>query len=334
MASDPIGAFWAWWPSVAGTIARGFRDGGLSDDLVEAVSAHVRAIDERLDWEFGPGERSEHHLCLSGKGDPTLRVIAERWRKRAPAPDATWEFFASRQGAPEGRGGFRIKIADLDVALDDFQVALTPDETRERLDLELHHPALAAVSDADLKLRIAFIALDNALGEDDVERWLGAIELGAAPRDGAVPLPELRAAVDRFAENATGDRWAVLRGTKDGQPIFVTTNMALKRIDHLLLDTHVEIAIPLASPTPEGLTTEAEADVLNRIEDELGELLGDDAVFVGRETGFGKRILHWHVMEGGPAASIVARWKARHAGYAMQVAVRPDLRWEILDRWR
>lgn len=335
MERDAIASFWEWWPSVASTIAGSFRSGGLSDELVAQVNDRIRAIHPNLDWEFGPGMKSEHHLCLSGKGDPTLRVVAERWRKKAPAADATWEFYASRQAPRDDRSrGLVLGIANHEVALDDFVVAIHEDETHEKLDVKLHHPIFAKLDDQNLKIRIAFIALDNALGEDDVERWLGAVELSEAPLEGAVPLPQLGAKVRAFAEKATGDKWIILRGTKDGAPIFVTINAAIKRIDHLLLDTHVEITLTLASPTPEGLTTKEEAERLNEMEDELTELLGTEAAHLGRETAQGKRVLHYHVMEGGPAASILGRWRARHSGYEIDVAVRPDPLWDVLDRWR
>ena len=329
---DAIAAFWEWWPTIQGDIARGFKSGGLTEEIVEALSERIHAISPKLDWEFGPGQTSEHHLCLSGKGNPTLRVVAERWRRRAPAADATWEFHASRQ--PHGSGGLVLEIADHKVALDDTVLHVTEDETREKLDVRVFHPVFSATDDRNLKIQITFISLDTALGEDDVERWVGAVELADGPNEGGVPLAMLRERSKAFAAKATGDKWIILRGEKDGAPVFVTINAALKRIDHLLLDTHVEIELALASPTPEGLTTKEEADVLNRMEDELTELLGEEAAHIGRETGFGKRVLHYHVMDSGPAAAILGRWRARHSGYAIEVRVRPDPLWEVLDRWR
>ncbi|CAN5736474.1 hypothetical protein BH09MYX1_BH09MYX1_18150 [soil metagenome] len=332
MSADGIAAFWEWWKTASEGIAGGFKSGGLTEDFVQAVSDHVHAIHPGLDWEFGPGLESEHHLCLSGKGNPTLRVVAERWRRKAPARNATWEFHASRQ--PHRGGGLALEIGGHKVALDDAILELREDDTREKLDVRLFHPVFSEIDDKNLRIQITFIALDTTLGEDDVERWVGAVELADASTDAAVPLPTLRDRITQFRAKATGDKWIILRGEREGRPVFVTMNAALKRVDHLVKDTHVELTLTLASPTSDGLTTKEEADVLNRMQDELTDLLGDEGAVIGRETGFGKRVLHYHVMEGGPAAAIFGRWRARHSGYEIEVAVRPDPLWDILDRWR
>jgi hypothetical protein len=336
-----IEAFWAWWPSVEVTIAEAFRSGGLSEELVLAVNAHVHAIHPKLDWEFGPGTTSQHHLCLSGKGDPTLRVVAERWLHRAPKPTATWEFHASRQPHPDG--GLVLEIAGHKVALDELVAAVTEDDTREKLDVKLHHPVFAALEDRNLKVQIIFIGLDTLLGEDDVERWIGAIELAETRPPEAIPFAALRDRIKTFATKATQDKWIIMKGEREGAPLFVTINAALKRVNHLLLDTHVTVTITLASPTKDGLTTKEEAEVLGAMDDALAAALGDGGVYIGRETGMGKRVLHYHVMtrfvtpegvEGGPSASVLARWRTQYPAYAIEVAVTPDPMWEVLDRWR
>ncbi len=313
-------------------IADGFTSRkGLSQAVIAALSEHVSAIDDRLDWEFGPGERAAHHLCLSSKGDPVLRVVVERWRRSAPTEDATWEFYGARRANP--RGGLQLDIGDHHLVLDELALGLEEDSAKERIHLVVDHPQFAVMADDDLKLRIAFIALDNTLGEDDVERWIGGVELARGPLSESVTLPQLSARVRAFAARATGDRWALLKGTFDGAPLFVLINTAIKRIDHLVLDTHVQAIITIAHPTSEGLTDNDEAAALNAMEDELQAMLGAEAVHVARETSRGKRTLHFHVMEGGPSAAIFAHWRARHPDYAIELTVEHDPRWQILRRW-
>ena len=327
-----IEAFWAWWPGVAETIAAGFDSGGLSEELVREVGSRVHEIHPSLDWEFGPGKTSQHHLCLSGKGDPTLRIVAERWIHRAPKPTATWEFHSSRQ--PHRNAGLVLEIAGHKVALDELVAHVEEDDTREKLDLKVHHPVFSALTDRNLKVQIMFIGLDTLLGEDDVERWIGALELAETPPPDAIRFGDLRDRIGAFAAKATRDKWIILKGEREGAPLFVTLNAALKRVNHLLLDTHVAVTITLASPTKDGLTTKEEAEVLGVMDDALAAALGDGGVYLGRETGMGKRVLHYHVMEGGPSASVLARWRTQHAGYEIDVAVAPDPMWEVLDRWR
>jgi hypothetical protein len=292
----------------------------------------VAAIDAGLDWEFGPGVRSEHHLCLSGKGDPMLRLLAERWVRRGPGADATWEFYASRQASRASGQG--LTIAGHDVALDEFAYAVEEDESRETLDLRAHHPVFRSIADERLRRQILFIALDNLLGEDGVERWIGGIDESIEPVSPSVPHSELPARIEQLASRATGERWAILKGQREGRPLFVTTNLALKRIDHLLLDMHLVVDLPLLAPTEEGLTTNEEADALNALEDELVEALGEHALMAGRETCAGHRTIHLRVMEGGPARGLVERWSARHPERRATAQAKMDPRWEALRAWR
>lgn len=326
-----IEEFWKFWATVKDEIARGFSEGGLSEPLIAAIGEQVNRIDPALDWEFGPGRESQHHLCLSAKGDPVLRVVAERWRHLAPEADATWEYYASRQ--PHPAGGLNLEIDGHVVALDEIVVGVELDDAREVLHVTLHHPLFAEIADDELRFRIGFIGLDTLLGEDDVERWIGAIDASESAPENGIPLPALRDAVRALAEQATGDKWVILQGEIEGQPIFVSKNAALKRINHLLHDTHVEIDIPLLSPTEAGLTTAEEAEQLDAMEDALFTALGEDAVYVARETFGGRRRMHLHVMEAGPAASSIERWRSRNAEREIGVQVAMDPRWEILERW-
>jgi hypothetical protein len=333
MSATAIDEFWRWWATASGAFAESFSAGAsLKQELIEAMSAHVTAIHESLDWEFGPGLRSAHHLCLSGKGDPALRVVAERWKKRAPAPDGTWEYHASRQAWPGE--GLELEIGGEKIALKELVFAVEEDESRELLDVRGFHPAYPRIEDQDLRMRILFIALDNLLGEDGVERWLGSVDESLEPLPAGLSHGDLRRRVDELASRATRERWAVLQGQRGGEPVFVTTNLALKRIDHLLLDMHLVVDLPLLAPTETGLTTNEEADVLNALEDELVTSLGEHAVLAGRETTGGHRTVHLRVMEGGPARALVDRWVARHPERSPKVEVQMDPRWDALDRWR
>jgi hypothetical protein len=333
VTAQAIEDFWRWWSGAGQAFATTFSARKhLDPQLVQAMGERVSAIDASLDWEFGPGVRSEHHLCLSGKGDPLLRVVAERWLKRSPPPDATWEYYASRQRSPASN--LRLDIGGHGVALDELVFAVEEDESREELHVRGFHPVYPAIADADLRATILFIALDNLVGEDGVERWIGRVEVADDRPSPAVAYTELRTRVDDLASRATRDRWAVLQGTRAGKPVFITTNLALKRIDHLLFDMHLVVGLPLLSPSENGLTTEEEASTLNALEDELVAALGEHAVMAGRETTAGHRTVHMRVMEGGPARGLVERWVARHPERRASVEVAMDPRWDALSRWR
>ena len=329
-AVDAIAELWSYWSTVADEIAVGLAAGGVPPHLVEMIATKVKAVHPELEWELGPGRRRAHAFCLSGTGDPLLRVVAERWKHRAPRNDPDWEFHASRQRT--GLSGMKLNLGDAHVEVDTIQVRITEDRSQELLHLEVFDPSFVGAEE-EQNVRVAFLALDSTLGEDGVQRWIGAVELASAPLEGSVTFAELPALVDAFELEATGERWAVLQGERDGEPVIVSRNLALKRVDHLLLDLLLEIDVPLAEPDPHGLTVTAESARLQTMEDELLEALGDDAVLVARETCAGHRTLLLHVMEGGPVAGEVQRWGARHASYDIGARVELDPRWDVLHRW-
>jgi hypothetical protein len=69
------------------------------------------------------------------------------------------------------------------------------------------------------------------------------------------------------------------------------------------------------------------------MEDALFQPLGEEALYIARETHDGHRVMHIHVMEGGPAAAIIDRWRTRDASRRIDTSVSPDPRWDILHRW-
>jgi hypothetical protein len=328
---DGISAFWKWWPTANKRIAKSFDTGrGVSNALARTISKRVEAIDRRLDWEFGPGEKSAHHLCLSAAGDPEVRGVAERWLRRAPPAGKVWEFYASRQASESD--GLVLSIDEHEVSFDELSVAATEDESRERIDLVVHHPVFAKVKRKGAQRRIAFIALNTAFGEDDYERFIGTLETVTKKPDG-VSLQAFKKTFGAFVAKATGEKWAVLEGkTESGGRIVGMMNRALKRIDHPLLDMHVTLTIELESPNDEGLTTREEGAALNALESKLLDALGENAANLGHETLKGQRIVHLHVMDGGPAAQIIARW-LRSASRSINVSIERDPHWRALERF-
>jgi hypothetical protein len=337
MSSEDVGArlddFWRWWRRAAPRLAVAV-DTGQADSIVSEVGDHVHAIDTRLAWETGPGLKgARHHLALSPEGDIELRVLTERWLSRAPPADDKWEYYPARQAFQ--RPGMNLVDADgviIDVA--SVRIGFEIDATREVLNVNFSHPAFEKL-DEPQRARAAFLTLDNLLGEDGVERWLGAITTSVDLLPGGKPVEALTAAVDSLRTAATAERFVIANWkTRDGQPMVATVNLALKRIDHLLMDYHLTIGMKLLDPTPQGLTTNEEARVVNALEDELTALLGHDAVYIGRETGEGRRTLHFHVAGAGPAELRARTWAKRHPERGIEIAFKHDPQWEVLRRWR
>ena len=200
-------------------LAKAF-DEGRGDSVGDELSRRVHAIHPDLAWETGPGlAGARHHLALSSEGDVTLRVLTERWLARAPAPDAAWEYYPARQ--PSGRDAkLNLALHDapgIDIAYADARAALEVDEAREVVHVKLHHPALARLPEKS-RSTAAFLMLDDALGEDGVERWVGHLDLSVEPLPAAQPVAALAEAVASLERHSTGERWVIIEArTESGR---------------------------------------------------------------------------------------------------------------------
>jgi hypothetical protein len=282
-----VGDFWSWWPANRDRISNAIAAGSFDDRLVNDISRAVATIHPAMAWELEPGQVAEHAFCVSPEGNAELRQAALRWRLMAPPPDATWEYHASKQAAPALSG---LRIGDRTFDLAETRAISSWDEARQRVDVKLWHPGFDGAPQP-LRLQVAFVFLDNLLAEDDVERWIGAIDLLDAPVGGRTP-DELKAEIERRSHESAGDeRWVLgTRERPDGQTEIIVADAALKRIDHPFADHHVTISLLLGV---DRMPNDAEAEVLNAEEDDLLPRLAGLATYVGRTTAPGVRTLHF-----------------------------------------
>lgn len=326
---EPIQQFWAWWGASKDLIAEAIAN-GTSTEWADEVSEQVARVHPQLDWEMGKGRVSRHALCLSGMGDPELRLLAERWFDHAPEADETWEYHPTRIAVADPTCVV-LDFGDTRVPFRDLRVGIEEDEARECLHVEVWHPAFHALPEVSRR-QVAYLMLDNTLGEDGVERWLGVIHLVDRMPPDAVDLPGLRERVQHLASQATGEVYARLTGeTEGGEPIDVVANLALKRWDHPTFHAHGMIEVPF-SPDEHGMPSFEESVQLDRLEVGLVRSLGDTAVFAGREQGLGRRVVHLYAAEDGPVPAAVQRWAA-HAPRKVTVRWERDPGWQAWRRW-
>ncbi|MFT3695620.1 MAG: DUF695 domain-containing protein [Kofleriaceae bacterium] len=323
-ANDAIRSFWDWWATARTRVENAIEvERNFSEALVKEISDHVDAIGD-LDWELAPGRKAKHAFCMSPKGDPNMRLVSETWKHLGPGADETWEYFPSRQP----QEGTQLEIADVKLVRDDIWVAFEVDKSHERIHASYWHPSFAQLPE-QVQLTALFLLLDGALGEDGVERWLGRIELAPEKPDAAKPFADFMTAVGELSSTATGESFAVMRGTTaDGQPIYVSCNQAIKRIDHVLDIMHIAISLDIVD-----LPTNEDAKQLNELEDQLSSQLGGRAIYFGRETIPGKRTIHFYAPEDSGAASIIERWAKQHADRNPQVEWIRDPTWEFVKRY-
>lgn len=323
---DAIDAFWTWWKANARQLADAIATRNL-EPWATPISERVHAIHPRLVWELGPGKQAQHHLCVAAAGDPVLRLTTEKWLAAAPAPDETWEYYPAKQRL-EGVEGITIQVSDTLVPLDEFRILARVLPTRRLVDTTIYHPAFGTLAE-DARVSLTFIFLDNLLGEDGVDSWVGAVELADACPDGALEPLAFRDVVDRVASQTDPSAFTALRGETPSGPLIVSAALGIKRADHLLLDHHFEVAFPAVAPNGH----EASIRELQELGDELLAELGHDAVFIGAETTTQGRTLHLHASLVGPVPVRLEAWLGAKGRDDVEVTAEPDPRWQVLDRW-
>jgi hypothetical protein len=149
------------------------------------MEQHLQAIDANLMWEFGrDAENQGHYLVITPERCKHLRPLVETILDKAPALPG-WTFHGYRR--PES----------LEVALATVEGrtgAPLPDTAVHAQIGEWHRIDLAYQSrdfdgpDDEVARHQAFVASETLLGEEMLDKWVGAIEV-TQPARGIRPIP-------------------------------------------------------------------------------------------------------------------------------------------------
>ena len=317
-AGDTIAAFWQEWPRLRDLLEQELAEGDYGDGT-ERLTDLTEAIDPGLEWELLRGYEARHALCLSAASDPGLRPLTERWVRAAPEPDGGWEYHPARIPVTPVAlevGSFRIHPRDV-------LVVIEPDQSREDLNLTVGHPDFAGLDEV-LQLQVVFRFLDDLLGEDKMESWVGSVDVVPHPLSWGVPLLDLADAVDHHAASATGQRWEFIEEEDDelgDSRLFI--NRALKRLDHLDLDFVVTVSIEVQSFDPV---------LVREVEKDLAESLGTEGVIYAHRAFDDFTVLYAYVGEGvaDDVRQLADRWSPR----VYEVMVEPDPAWDTYEDMR
>lgn len=288
--SNPIEDFWGWWASGGRAAAEAGIGGAGFKGFTGAMTRRVEAMHPGLAWELAPGEAAEHALVVTAAGVPEVRCTAERWYQQAPAPGEAWEYHPARQASPSSLtaelefGGHWLKLEEL---LFDLHI----DNDRDVIDTVVFHPSFAKMS-SQARGQVGFLALDWALGEDGVARWIGGFGIADARPAAGVPANGLIEVVEALSVRVGKPRWALLRGEWDGAVVLALLAVPAKWVDHPLLDQHIAVTLPFADQTAAGLPSPTSLGQLRELEDELADRLRPTALLVAHETTQGTRMLH------------------------------------------
>jgi hypothetical protein len=291
------------------------------------MSGRVKAMHPGLSWELAPGGHAQHALVVTAAGVPELRRVAERWYQRAPAADGVWEYCPARQASLASLGAV-LEISGRKLSLGELRFDLHVDNERDVIDTVVFHPSFAGMA-SKVRAQVGFLALDWALGEDGVARWIGGFDTSATRPAAGVPADGLIETVEALATRAGEPRWVFLQGERNGAVVLVSLAVPAKWVDHPLLDQHIAVTLPFADQTPEGLPGPASLGQLRELEDELAGRLLPGALLAAHETTRGIRTLHFYSDSDDQAIADQARnavsgW----AGAAVNVTLDPG--WEAI----
>jgi len=323
--------FWSWWSGARETAAELF-DAGERARLRQLLEPRARDYHRELTWHVGPGTAARLMLVISGTRHPALRGVAERWRMAGPADDATWEYHPAFPAEPAAFEA-RVQVGELELDPAQASAQALPDDHRYRLDLVVHHPSFEQLGEL-ARSRVANVLVGWALGEDDMDRWIGKISVSTQrPLDG-VPVSMLSAVTDQLAIRWGGERWATLEGSFDDRRLIAEVRHPLHRVDHPLFDEHIAVRLPYADALPDGLPTESAMAELKAFEDALLSRLRSDALLVAQQTASGERLLHFYADSASRRAYAIRGLLSRYLGPLATVQAEYDPGWQHIEHLR
>jgi hypothetical protein len=217
---EKIEAWWAEFQRRAGPIVNLFA-GKEKWDLAEWIHTHLGAIEPRLMWEFGPAVNGTgHRLVITPEAVKHLRPLTDAVLARAPhLPD--WEFYPYR--LPEDLK--QVELAVQGRTRGDLSGVMARAAIGEHHLIDLVYYSPRTKTEDEHQARVdAFVTTESLIGEERLDKWIGAISAAPLPtrrQPGLVSLEQLpervaalvkqlkdqlpKAPFHEFAENA---RWS------------------------------------------------------------------------------------------------------------------------------
>ena len=183
--AGPEQDFWRWFQQNDALLFDFERN---QEATFDALATALHKVDPQLTFEFGPKQNGRREFVISADGMRAAFPKVEALAGAAPLMPK-WIVVKFRPR----REPFDLRYKGLDVAVDTVTVALRPQGAK--VGITVFIPGYARARHDDFS-GIAFLFLDQALGEYDVETKVGSIDV-AAPVAGegqAISLAKLPAA--------------------------------------------------------------------------------------------------------------------------------------------
>lgn len=186
--ANEIRRFWSWFATACSLLATLYEEKKF-DDLSTKVNAELNKLDEELPWEIGPGKRTKYSFSFSPEGNKRLAELIRQLIASAPELK-DWEIYATRRSRTPP-GVIRFPESGTEISTSMWRFVPKENSKTGRLDLIIFGPELLSV-DRDTGLKAISLYLDQSLGEEMVEEWIGRIEIERAPEGGKhYPIADL-----------------------------------------------------------------------------------------------------------------------------------------------
>jgi hypothetical protein len=195
---SPEQDFWRWFQRNEAALFDFERD---QERTFNRLAAEMHKVHPSLTFEFGPKQGNRREFVISADGIREAFPKVESLFAAAP-PLPKWKFIKFRPR----REPFDLTYDGVSVKASAVSVLLQPDGQKAGLTVVIPGYTRAAHK---TYLGIAFLLLDQAIGEYDVETRVGFIDVQAASTAGPAgyPLRELPAAFDAFfSDSKKGSR--------------------------------------------------------------------------------------------------------------------------------
>jgi len=194
-AKNRYEAFWQWFETKQDEY---FQFEKNQTELFDSLDKKLSAIHPSITFVFGPVKEGKREFIISADGVKEAFIDVRQLVRAAPK-FTKWEIIAFR---PRLNPLVSVQFDGLIMDPDDIMIKYNYDKENKLIDLELY---IKNYKESDQRfIGAAFIMLDNALGESDVETKIGAIEfkklIQQKNNKNFIPLKELPNIVDSYFE--------------------------------------------------------------------------------------------------------------------------------------
>ena len=177
-AVNPIDTWWTAFEAKSDDIDALFsRRTSAEWDLAEWMQENLQQVHPQLMWEFGRAIHTKgHRLVITPESRRDLRPLVDSILKHAPNLDR-WEFYGYRLAEDYDMAAQMVKSrSGGDISNTSFRAVIG---AYNRIDLVFLAEGYS--ENEQQALNDVFVAAETLLGEEVLDKWIGAIKVGAWP---------------------------------------------------------------------------------------------------------------------------------------------------------